>query len=63
MFEAEKRLEKQRFENFVPLKDRRPEHEFFDLENIYNQCLGDPIDISPTQDRGMLKYVMCSSTS
>ena len=36
VFEAEKRLEKQRFENFVPLKDRRPEHEFFDLENIYS---------------------------
>jgi len=31
VFEAEERLEKQRFENFVPLKDRRPEHEFYDL--------------------------------
>ena len=36
VFEAEKRLEKQRFENFVPMKDRRPEHEFFDLEDIYS---------------------------
>lgn len=36
MLEAEKRLEKQRFENFVPMKDRRPEHEFFDLESIYS---------------------------
>lgn len=62
--ERERRLLKQRFENYIPLADRRPLDEFFDLNMIEKDCICGPIDVKLTDEPGTFKkYVMRASIS
>ena len=61
--EAEKRREKQQWENFIPAGERRPLDEFFDLKEIEKLCVEGPIDISPNKNGGILKYIIKQTNS
>ena len=61
--EAEKRIQKQKWDNYVPPAEKRPLDEFYDLKEIEKNCVVGPIDISPKKNGGVMKYIMKESTS
>lgn len=57
--EAEDRRERQKWENYVPKSEKRPLDEFYDLNEVYSNCIGgEPVDITPDKNGGMLKYLL-----
>lgn len=62
--EQEARLEKQRFENYIPPSERRPADEYFDLATLPIDSIGEAADIKMEGEKGtFLKYTMKPKTT
>ena len=59
--DAEARREKQKWDNYVPKGERRPLDEFYDVDNVPNERIGDPVDLYG--DGHMIKYVVREPTT
>ena len=60
--QTEDRLKKQQYENYIPPEDRRPADEFYSIESVKEECIGEPFDVKIEGETGtFLKYMVKAS--